>query len=370
MIKKKNIFSSVRLRQILNDLKRRPEDAAKDLKLTNKALLSYLNGKKVINEKFVNKACLIWPISPSEFVNPFFNISQSYKIVRSNYSKRTSRIMKRGGKDYYEYRDTAMSETAPYRPEWIKQLLYVKNNSPRNKEIKWNKGHLLHQLTYFVGKVNFYYMDKNKKKVAIMNTGDSMFISPYVPHTFASRDFKSDAHIIAITFSDKIDTSMQNEIVKIKRSSLEKYIFSNKKKYSKKVTVKKYHAAKISYIKLGQKRIIKSIELASNAMVEGSKFLEINVLRENNKIFFDNHHRYIYVLSDKADTKINTKNVKLKKGDSLYIGPFTNLAFKRKNSKFLVVELESKFTGQVINQINKIGKENFKRIIYENKQWF
>ena len=81
-----------------------------------------------------------------------------------------------------------MSENGPFRPEWIKQLLYVENNSPHNKNIKWNKGHLLHQLTYFVGKVNFYYYDKNKKKVAIMNTGDSMFISPYVPHTFASRD--------------------------------------------------------------------------------------------------------------------------------------------------------------------------------------
>jgi len=228
MNKRKNIFSSVRLRQILNDLKRRPEDAAKELKLNNKTFLGFLNGKKIIDEKFVKKASTVWPVNPGEFINPFFNNTSHYKIVRSKTSKNTSRIMKRGGKNYYEYRDTAMSENGPFRPEWIKQLLYVENNSPHNKHIKWNKGHLLHQLTYFVGKVNFYYFDKNKKKVAIMNTGDSMFISPYVPHTFASRDANLNAYIIAVTFSDKIDTAMQNQLVKINRPSLEKYIFSNK----------------------------------------------------------------------------------------------------------------------------------------------
>ena len=34
MIAKKNVFSSLRLRQIINDLKRRPEDAAIDLKIS------------------------------------------------------------------------------------------------------------------------------------------------------------------------------------------------------------------------------------------------------------------------------------------------------------------------------------------------
>ena len=183
--------------------------------------------------------------------------------------------MKRGGKDYYEYRDTAMSETAPYRPEWIKQLLQVNNNSPHNKDLRWNKGHLLHQLTYFVGKVNFYYYSQNKKKVSIMNTGDSMFISPYVPHTFASRDPKSNAHIIAVTFSDKIDTSLQNEIVKMKKKSLANYIFSNKKKYLNKVTIKKYNSAKTSNIYYKKIKIIVEKKLASNKIVENSNFSEI-----------------------------------------------------------------------------------------------
>ena len=161
---KKNIFSSIRLRQIINDLKRRPEDAASDLNLTIREFKKYLNGNKTIDEKFVKKASIVWPVSPVDFINPFFKNNSNYKILRFKSSKKSSRTMRRGGKNYYEYRDTAMSETAPYRPEWIKQLLQVNNNSPHNKDLRWNKGHLLHQLTYFVGKVNFYYFSKNKKK--------------------------------------------------------------------------------------------------------------------------------------------------------------------------------------------------------------
>ena len=112
-----------------------------------------------------------------------------FKYFSTNSSKKTKRLIKRGGKNYYEYRDTVITNNSPFKPEWIRQLCFVKNNDPQNKNLKWNKGHLLHQLTYFVGKVNFYYMDKkNTKKVAVMNTGDTMYISPYTPHTFASRD--------------------------------------------------------------------------------------------------------------------------------------------------------------------------------------
>ena len=45
-----------------------------------------------------------------------------------------------------------------------------------------------------------------------MNTGDSMYIAPYVPHTFASRNQKCEGYIVAITFSDKITNELQNEI--------------------------------------------------------------------------------------------------------------------------------------------------------------
>ena len=78
----------------------------------------------------------------------------------SNSSKKTKRLIKRGGKDYYEYRDTVITNNSPFKPEWIRELCFVSNNNPNNKMLEWNKGHLLHQLTYFVGKVNFYFCMK------------------------------------------------------------------------------------------------------------------------------------------------------------------------------------------------------------------
>ena len=51
MDKIKKLFSNLRLRQIINDLKRRPEDDAKDLKLSDKSFKDYLNGKKNIDNK-------------------------------------------------------------------------------------------------------------------------------------------------------------------------------------------------------------------------------------------------------------------------------------------------------------------------------
>ena len=46
-----------------------------------------------------------------------------------------------------------------------------------------------------------------KKKVARMTTGDSMYISPYVPHTFTTRKNKENilGSILALTYTDKID---------------------------------------------------------------------------------------------------------------------------------------------------------------------
>ena len=38
-------------------------------------------------------------------------------------------------------------------------------------------------LHILLGNVNFYYKDKDgKKQTAVMNTGDSMYITPFVSH--------------------------------------------------------------------------------------------------------------------------------------------------------------------------------------------
>lgn len=71
-----------------------------------------------------------------------------------------------------------------------------------NPLVVMNKGQLLGQLTFFIGPVNFYYTVRRVRKCRVMNTGESCLITPYVPHSFTSRDLSAPVSaIIAVTFS-------------------------------------------------------------------------------------------------------------------------------------------------------------------------
>ena len=211
---KKLIKSGKNFLGILNDIKRRPEDAARELKVSLDEINSILSGKKELSADIIEKATKIWPVNARDFYVIYDDCPQGIKIMRSEESKQSSRIMERAGHPYYEYRDTAMSKTAPFRPEWIMELCSVDDNDPRNKLVQWNNGHFLHQFTYFIGEVNFYYIDSDgEKKVAVMNTGDSMYITPFVSHSFASRNgAKQPGLILALTYGSKITGDIQQEL--------------------------------------------------------------------------------------------------------------------------------------------------------------
>ena len=87
--------------------------------------------------------------------------------------------MKRGGKDYYEYRDTATATLSPFKPEWIEELRVVEDNRPENPDVAYNNGHFLHQMTAFIGPVNFYWELNGEKYSKEMNTGSSNYITPF-----------------------------------------------------------------------------------------------------------------------------------------------------------------------------------------------
>ena len=211
---KKLIKSGKNFLGILNDIKRRPEDAARELKVSLDEINSILSGKKELSADIIEKATKIWPVNARDFYIIHDDCPQGIKIMRCEESKQSSRIMERAGSPYYEYRDTAMSKTAPFRPEWIMELCSVDDNDPRNKLVQWNNGHFLHQFTYFIGEVNFYYIDSDgEKKVAVMNTGDSMYITPFVSHSFASRNgAKQPGLILALTYGSKITGDIQQEL--------------------------------------------------------------------------------------------------------------------------------------------------------------
>ena len=218
-------LSNIKFRKILNDLKRRPEDAAKDLKISKKKLLRLLKKNKFNEFDIIKKATKVWPVNYGDFFSFEDDTRKDFKVMRANESNKSSRIMSRGGNPYYLYKDTVMSKLSPFKPELITELQIVNNNSANNSDVKFNNGHFLHQFTYFIGPVNFYYILNGKKNIAIMNTGDSMYISPYIPHSFTTR---KNIHgelgkILAITYSDKLDNETLNECSAIGFNLVKKY---------------------------------------------------------------------------------------------------------------------------------------------------
>jgi methylphosphonate synthase len=202
---------------LINDLKRRPEDAAKELNISLEYMMDILEGRKEISSEVIARAKKIWPVSSRDFFLIEDDCPNGVKIMRAEDSAKSSRIMERGGSPYYEYRDTVMSGVAPFRPEWIMELCVVNDNDPNNKSVQWNNGHFMHQFTYFVGNVNFYYIDDDgKKQTAVMKTGDSMYITPFVPHTFATRKgAKKNGLILALTYGDKLVGEVKQELASL-----------------------------------------------------------------------------------------------------------------------------------------------------------
>ena len=206
-IKEELVRSGNNFLGILNDIKRQPENAANELGVSINQINSIIRGEESISFELIQKAVEIWPVSERDFFVVKDDSPNGVFIMKKEESEKSSRIMKRAGNPYYEYRDTAMTKTAPFRPEWILELCEVEDNDPENTKIQWNNGHFLHQFTYFIGDVNFYYKGQNGgKKVAMMSTGDSMYITPFVPHTFATRkNSQGKGLILALTYGGKVN---------------------------------------------------------------------------------------------------------------------------------------------------------------------
>ena len=113
---------------ILNDIKRRPEDAARELDVSIDEINSIIFGKKKISAELIDRAVKIWPVNERDFHIIFDDCPTGVLTMSSLESAKSSRIMERAGKPYYEYRDTVMSKIAPFRPEWILELCRVKDN--------------------------------------------------------------------------------------------------------------------------------------------------------------------------------------------------------------------------------------------------
>ncbi len=252
---------------ILNDIKRRPEDAANELGVPLEEINLIISGQKAASQEILEKAVKIWPVNARDFHIIQDDCPTGVKILTMNESEKSGRIMERAGKPYYEYRDTAMSSVAPFRPEWIMELCYVDNNDPQNPSAQWNNGHFMHQFTYFIGEVNFYYKTLDgEKRTAIMNTGDSMYITPFVPHTFATRKgAKQNGLILALTYGNKLTGDIQQELSALSTTLGSEFAldFSNNEKTSSSLLKFNMEIANITLEELSRRTNIPTYDLDS-----------------------------------------------------------------------------------------------------------
>lgn len=194
-----------------NDLKRTPEALSTEIAVGLKTVESVIEGSAPLEDAqlVVQKMARTYPVDGREMWADKDESDAGVTIMRVAASRQSSRIFKRVDRDdnprpYYEYRDTAMALGSPIKPEWIAPLRVVNDVDPSNRDVIFNNGHLLHQVTFFIGPVNFYWEVDGIKYCEELNTGDSNFITPFVPHSFAVRPGEQQGLIIAVTYGAQI----------------------------------------------------------------------------------------------------------------------------------------------------------------------
>jgi hypothetical protein len=201
-----------------NDLKRTPDSLARELGLDAGLVRRVIVGEadRAAAEALALAMSRTYPISLADVWVDHDDTDGGVRVMDAEVSKATTRIFERKTREgregpYYEYRDTAMSATAPYKPERIMPLRIVSDTRPDNPDVAYNHGHLLHQTTFFIGEVNFYWQVNGETHCRAMNTGDSNYITPFVPHSFTSRNPDRPGLIIAITYGAGVRRAM-NEV--------------------------------------------------------------------------------------------------------------------------------------------------------------
>ena len=194
-----------------NDLKRTPETLAAEVGMDFDTVQAVIEGRAGPDaaDVLIRAMATVYPVSLADlWVDPD-DTDRGVKIMRAEDSLSTARIFDRNDSNgrpapYYEYRDTAMSRIAPFKPEWIQPIRIVGDNNPDNPDVAYNNGHLMHQCTFFIGEVNFYWRTAGRNYCAEMNTGDSNYITPFVPHSFTSRNPDRPGLIVAVTYADHV----------------------------------------------------------------------------------------------------------------------------------------------------------------------
>jgi methylphosphonate synthase len=199
-----------------NNLKRTAEALAADLAIDPEVIRRVFAGQADLPtaRQVLDAMVATYPIALSDVWVDLPDTDGGVTIMRSAESRRSSRVFTRKNRagvltPYMEYRDTAMSRLAPFRPETVRPLHVVEDDDPDNMTLAYNNGHLLHQLTFFVGDVNAYWVSSGRRLSARLTTGDSTYMAPYVPHSFASRNSGVLGLTIAVTYGGELQPALR-----------------------------------------------------------------------------------------------------------------------------------------------------------------
>lgn len=279
----------------LNDLKRTVDSASHELDIPLVTMKSLVQGELSFQEmiEVLFKLEQSYPIDASDILMAKNDCPDGINIMRASESKKSGRVFSRENRDkkltpYYEYRDTAMSNGSKFRPEWIEQLRIVDDNNPHNPDVIYNNGHLMHQVTFFVGPVNFYYEIEGVKYCQEMNTGDSNYITPFVKHSFTSRDINEQALIIACTFGGET-SGAQKEIYNLGLDRV--------KKFQLPILQKNHSIQKLIYQHLANENLTTNI--LQEKIVKHGIDLDLNTILESNHEISDQQlydlSKFLYV---------------------------------------------------------------------------
>lgn len=215
---KESLHTGVLLRGALNDLKRVPGVISRETGIGEDVMQNLIAGQDLDRENMDSVLRVLhaqYPMSMKHLVVDQDDSQQGVWYNSAETSKNSARKMNRTNilgdtTCYYTYMDTATSSLSPFKPELIEMEVHVNDNEPLNPLVVMNKGHLLSQLTFFIGPVNFYCTVRGERHCKVMNTGDSCLITPYVPHSFTTRDPDQYAAIVAVTFSTGVRDALSD----------------------------------------------------------------------------------------------------------------------------------------------------------------
>lgn len=274
---------------------------------------------------------------------------------------------------FYTYADTAMSRNSLFRPEWISEhYLHDGENADNTPDWAFNKGHFEHQMTYFIGPVNFHWIGRDgQKHVRKMNTGDTNYITPFVPHTFSTRS-NGKGIILAVTYGGSIATEEYQSM--IQGMPLDEYVEQVRKEMPKLngglptdpdgVIIHPHPG----YSSLAN-RLIGNIPFQPKP-----RCLEI-LIGEDNRQQGDTvaAERWGYNIGRAPLTmEWESHAAELGQGDSFFIKPGVRHSFKGKG-KLLIMEImpeESDLKGELALILRYSGEKGIARIHSESTQWF